>query len=44
MFIINEHLAVQSVEFVWGGSYVGHLRFFCLHWITCLSIPKGREA
>ena len=44
MFNINEHLAVESVEFVWGGSHVGHLRFFCLHWITCLSIPKGREA
>ena len=22
-----------------GGSRVGHLRFFCLHRITCLSIP-----
>ena len=36
MFNINEHLAVQFVEFVWGGSHVGHLSFFCLHWITCL--------
>ena len=23
-----------------GGSRVGYLRFFCLHWITCLSITE----
>ena len=38
MLIVNEHLAVPFVKLARGGSHVGHLRFFYLHWITCLSI------
>ena len=34
-----EHLAVPFIELVRGGSCVSHLCFFCLHRITCLSIP-----
>ena len=35
----KEHLAVPFVKSARGGSYVGHLRYFCLHRITCMSIP-----
>ena len=38
LFNVNEHLAVPFVELVKSGSYVAHLHFFCLHWITCVSI------
>ena len=39
-FNVNEHLAVSFVEFERGGSLVGNFCFFCLHRITCLSIPR----
>ena len=38
LFNVNEHLVVPFVELARDGSRVGHLRFFCLHRITCLSI------
>ena len=37
-FNVNEHRTVPFVELARAGSHVGHLRFFCLHRITCLSI------
>ena len=37
-FNVNEHLAVPFVELARSGSHVSHLRFFCLHRITCLGI------
>ena len=40
----DEHLAVPFVELARGGSLVGHLLFFCLHRITCLSIPTMTQA
>ena len=43
-FNVNEHLAVPFVELARGSSRVGHLRFFCLHRITCLSIPTVAQA
>ena len=41
-FNVNEHLAVSSVILVRGGSHVGHLCLFCLHWFTPLSIPSHK--
>ena len=41
---VNEHLAVPFVELKRSGSHVGHLHFFCLHWITCLSISTTTQA
>ena len=32
-FNVNEHLAVPFIDLVMDGSFVGHLCFFCLHWI-----------
>ena len=37
-FNVKEHMAVSFVVLAEGGSCVGHLHFFCLHWITFLSI------
>ena len=37
-------LAVLFVELARGGFHVGHLRFFCSHRITCLSIPRATQA
>ena len=44
LFNVNEHLAVPFVELAIGGSRMGHLRFFCLHWITCLRISTVMQA
>ena len=44
LFNVNEHLAVPFVELAIGGSRMGHLRFFCLHWITCLRISTVIQA
>ena len=42
MFLnVNEHLAVPFVEWVRGGYHVGHLCFFCLHWLTCRRSHNG---
>ena len=41
---VYEHLAVSFVELKRSGSRVGHLHFFCLHWITCLSISTTTQA
>ena len=38
IFNANKHLPIPFVGLV-KGSHVGHLYFFCLHSITCLSIP-----
>ena len=38
VFNVIEHLTVPFVELARGGSSVCHFRFFCLLWITCLSI------
>ena len=39
IFNVNEYLAVPFAELARGTSRAGHLHFFCLHKITCLSIP-----
>ena len=45
MFLnVNEYLAVSFVELLRDRSHVGHLRFFCLHWITYLGIPTVTQA
>ena len=44
IFYINEHLVVLFVELASGESRVSHLRSFCLHRITCLSIPMVTQA
>ena len=43
-FDINGHLPVPFVKVGSGGSFVDHLHFFCLHRITCLSIPTVTQA
>ena len=35
---INKQMALLFDKLVKGGSYVGYLSFFCLHWITSESI------
>ena len=40
LFNFIEHLAVLFVKLAIGGSRVDYLRFFCLHWITCLGITE----
>ena len=44
VFNVNEHLAVQFVALARGGPRVGHLRFFCLYKIACLSIATVTQA
>ena len=41
LFNFNEHVPVRFVEWARSGSRVGHLRFFCLHRISCLDIPTA---
>ena len=43
-FNVNEQLAVPCVELARGESCVGYLDFFCLHWITCMSIYRLTQA
>ena len=43
-FNVNEQLVVPFVELANDGSRVGHLFFFRLHRITCLSIPTVTQA
>ena len=37
-------MADPFVELVRAGSRVGHLSFFYLYWINCLSIPTVTQA
>ena len=41
-FRVSEHLAFPFFALAKSGSCVSHLRFFCLHNITCLGIPKSQ--
>ena len=38
-FRVSEHLAFPFFALAKSGSCVSHLRFFCLHSITCLGMP-----
>ena len=40
VFNVKEHLAVPFVKSARGGFCVGHLLYFCLHSVTCMSIPS----
>ena len=42
--ILNIWQQVPFVELLRGGTLVGHLRFFCLHWINRLSILTVTQA
>ena len=44
LFNVNERLAILLVKLARGASGVVHLRFLCLHKITCLNIPTITQA